>query len=200
MAIFYKISRSFLQGAFSLLYKHTAIMPAEGIYPHAALIAANHTSFLDPPLIAASLQEEVFFLANNYLFTNPFFRTLITSLNAHPVSKNASDIATLRTICALLKDGKKVVIFPEGTRSHDNTIAPFKRGLGLLAEKAHCPIIPTYIHGASDAWPRGQRLPRLFGAKTACHFGSPIFLSQEGRQGQELLAKQTYEAILELRI
>ena len=141
MAIFYKISRAVLKGIFTTMYNHSVVLPEAGIYPHAAIIAPNHFSFLDPPLIAVSMHEEIHFLASSYLFHNPLFRKLITSLNAYPVSKSSSDVATFRTICNLLKQGKKVLIFPEGTRSHDGAISPFKKGLGMLAKKSSCPVI-----------------------------------------------------------
>ena len=200
MSIFYRISRSVLKGLFTTFYKHTVFKPVDGLYPHAAIIAANHLSYLDPPLVSVSLHEEIYFLAGSHLFKNPIFRKLIQSLNAYPVSKSGGDIATFRTICSLLKDGKKVLIFPEGTRSKDGTISDFKRGLGMLAKKSGCPIIPAYIHGTNTAWPRGKKMPYFFGKRTSCSFGDPIFYEADGEmEGDDSIAQKTFDAVLALR-
>lgn len=140
----------------------------------AALIAANHTSFLDPSIVAVSFPEEIHFLARKSLFNNPVFGAFIRNLNAHPISGDGKDMAVFRAVSEILYKGKKVLLFPEGKRSFDGTLLPLKQGVALMAHKNNVPIIPCWIEGSIQAWPRHKKMPHLFG-KVRCYFGDPIY-------------------------
>ena len=155
------------------LFFRLKIYGVDHFKPGSAIIASNHASNLDPPVVSASCPEEVHFLAKDSLFKAPLFGKLIRHLNAHPVSREASDIATFKLIIGLLKSGHKVILFPEGSRTKDGELQPIERGLPFLMMKAHCRIQPVYVQGTWAAWPPGRALPRLFG-KITCVFGSPI--------------------------
>src|SRR5579872_4086840 len=90
---------------FKVLYRHQ-VYGREHTHRGAAIIAGNHTSFYDPPILAISWPEEVHFLARETLFDFPLFGALIRALNTHPVSGDASDIKVFKTICAQLKEEK----------------------------------------------------------------------------------------------
>lgn len=141
--------------------------------PGAAIIAANHASYLDPPVVSISCPEEVHFLAKEALFKVPILGFLIRHLNSHPVARDTADVPTFRLIINLLQTGKKVILFPEGNRTKDGQLQPIERGLAFLAMKARCRIQPVYIDGTFRIWPRGRSFPRPFGRIT-CVFGSPI--------------------------
>ena len=108
----------------------------------------------------------------------------------------------MKDICRLLNKGHKVLMFPEGTRSKDNTLLEIKPGIGLLLSKSQSLIIPTYIHGTFDIWNRQQKFPKLWG-KTAVVFGTPIrwedFKEYERKEAQTRVAKQLTEALKALR-
>ncbi|MCE5294513.1 MAG: 1-acyl-sn-glycerol-3-phosphate acyltransferase [Chlamydiales bacterium] len=176
MSFFYTLSRASLKGLFKIAYGHEVILPEGVVYPEGAIIAANHASFLDPPLVAISWPEPIHFLARKTLFDVKLLKPLITGLNAHPLT-GANDTSSLKLACRLLAEGKKILIFPEGTRSTDGELGQFKQGIGMLARKSGAAIIPTYIHNSNKAWPKGRKYPKLFAAKTACVFGKPIYLS-----------------------
>lgn len=164
-------------------------------------MAANHTSFLDPPVISASIDEEACFLAKSTLFNHRFLKILIENLNAYPVTGTASDLKSFKTIFKLLGEGKKVVIFPEGFRSFDDSLGEIKTGVAMLAMRADCPIIPLYLHGTYEAWPRQNRFPRLFG-KIACAFGKPLYPAKHAlnkKQQQEQLTIELEKSITELK-
>ena len=138
-----------------------------------------------PLLLRLRVLEAVHFIARETLFRS-FFGKIIRKLNTHPISKDLKNLAGIKTICRLLKEGKKVIIFPEGTRSRDNQLAPIQRGTGLLFVKSKATILPVYIHGTYDIWSRGRKLPRLFG-KIAVVFGSPIHWGRyEGKEHKEI--------------
>ncbi|MBS0655119.1 MAG: 1-acyl-sn-glycerol-3-phosphate acyltransferase [Verrucomicrobia bacterium] len=198
MSLFYSFSRQSLRLLFTLLSRHKSYLPEEGIYPGGAIIAANHASHFDPPLIAISWPEPIHFLARKSLFDVPLLRPVITRLNAHPLG-GKHDLSSLKLACRLLQEGKKILVFPEGTRSTDGEISEFKNGISLLAKRSGCPVIPTYIHGSFDLWPRSRALPRLCGKRTACVFGKPIWFQPENEENQELFADRIKQEIELLR-
>ena len=159
-----------------LIYKLLYRIKVEGIenYPQgAALIAPNHSSYLDPPAIGIACPGEAHCLAKAYLFKNRFLGWLLPQINTHPVTGDGSDIGVLKKIAEFLAAGKKVIVFPEGSRSHDNQIVPLKRGIALLASMTRCKVVPVNISGAYEAWPRKRKFPRLWG-KIVVTFGTPI--------------------------
>lgn len=188
MAVFYSVSRSGLKCLFWAFYGHKVFIPKDVVFPKGSIIAANHASFFDPPLVAVSWPEPIHFLARKSLFDVPLLSQVITGLNAHPLA-SGSELGALKAACRLLSEGKNVLIFPEGTRSFDGSIAPFKAGASLLSQKAKAPIIPVYIHGSFAVWPRQKQLPAPFGYQTACVFGPPILPEQfdDSRDGQQAL-------------
>ncbi len=194
--VVYWMARIFFKFCFRL-----RIFGLEHFRPGAAVIAANHTSFYDPPVLSISCPEEVHFLAKGSLFNIPFIGRLIRTLNSHPVARGASDAAVFRMMVQLLGEGKKLILFPEGQRSPTGEFLPLERGLAFLVQKAGCRVIPAYIQGAFEAWPTGQKWPKLFG-KMSVVFGSPIEWegTEDKKQSQSRLTARTENAIQSLKI
>ncbi|HPE84613.1 MAG: 1-acyl-sn-glycerol-3-phosphate acyltransferase [Chlamydiia bacterium] len=197
--VLYKIVILVVKIFFKLVYRHK-VYGLENFVSGCGIIAANHVSFYDPPLIAVSAPEEIHFLARKTLFDHKIFGAFIQKLNSHPVSGGAGDASVLRTILKLLKQGNKVLLFPEGTR-REGELGEIREGLGLLAYKSGCPIIPAYILGADAVWPRSRKFPKLWG-KTAVIFGKPIdpeaFSHLERREAQKAIAAAFTTAINKL--
>ena len=183
-----------------IFYKHK-VYGLEHFVRRAAIIAPNHTSYFDPPIVASSWPEEVHFLAREGLFKNYLFGRFIRAVNSHPVSGNVADVSIFKTILKLLKEGKQIVLFPEGGRT-DGELEEIKPGIGMLVLRSEAVIIPTYIYGAYQVWSIKRKLPKLFG-KTACVFGSPLmwesFAHLEKREAQEEIAKRLTKSILALK-
>ncbi len=183
------------------LYGHR-VYGLEHICSGAAIIAPNHSSFLDPPLIAISWPKVVSFLARKTLFSSPILGAVIKRLNAYPVSGTVQDLSSMKLICKLLKEGHQVVIFPSGVRSSDGSIGSVKSGIAMLAFRCDVPIIPVYIHGTFDIWSKEQRYPHLHGL-TACVIGTPIypdhFASLKKKEGQEAMGEEVRGALEKLR-
>lgn len=155
----------------------------------AVLVVANHQSYLDPPLIGCAMGQRHFdFLARAGLFDSRRLGAVITALNSVPVRESGGDPASIREILRRLDRGRVVLIFPEGTRSLDGSIAQFKRGVALLLRKSRCPVLPVGIAGAHEAWPRGGR-PRPWRSPVVVQVGRPI--------GHEELLADGAEAALE---
>ncbi|GAB4186136.1 MAG: hypothetical protein Tsb0015_03750 [Simkaniaceae bacterium] len=176
MHFFYRMVLCLVWIVFKIFYR-LRVFGREHFYTGEGIIAANHASYFDPPVVAISAPEEIAFLARKSLFKPFIFGRLIRALNSYPVSGNATDISVFKTIISLLEHGKKVLLFPEGSRSFNGEIQPFKEGISFLMLKAKSPVIPTYVHGTHEIWGRHKKLPRWFG-KTACVFGSPIYFHE----------------------
>lgn len=141
----------------------------------AALLVANHQSFLDPPLIGIGIPgRPIHFVARLSLFKSGMFGALISALNAEPIRQNEPDTVAIRRTIEKLRAGACVMVFPEGTRSPTGEMDTFKRGTAVLIRKARCPVIPVAIDGAFECWPRTRRLPRLFGPGVLVCYGQPI--------------------------
>lgn len=185
---------------FRILYRHK-VYGLEHYVKRAAIIAPNHTSYYDPPIAAISWPEEVHFLARESLFRNPLFGRFIRALNSHPVSGDVSDVSIFKMIISLLKEGKQVVLFPEGART-EGELGEIKPGIGMLVMRSKSAIVPTYIHGANEIWDIHRKVPKLRG-RTACVFGTPIlweaFAHLEKREAQEKISEQLREALLALK-
>jgi 1-acyl-sn-glycerol-3-phosphate acyltransferase len=141
----------------------------------ACLIAANHQSFLDPPLIGgAVLGRHLAFVARAGLFRFFPMRWLLTSINALPIREDRGDAGAIKTVLELLGHGHGVVIFPEGSRTPDGAMHEFKRGIALLVKRSGCPVVPAAIEGAYDAWPIHRRFPRMLSCPVYVAYGHPI--------------------------
>lgn len=202
MNFFYRMTRLCFKGYFHLCYRYS-VHGNDRPYQGKAILASNHTSFLDPPLIAAAWPEEAHFLARATLFRHRVGGWILSHLNAHPVRGTVRDIDSLRLICQLLSEGKKVVVFPEGERSATGQLQTMKSGIAMLALRMQCPIIPVYISGTFEAWPRHNRWPKL-GTRITCVFGEPIFPPPphelNKKQAQEFMTQQVQESLEKLSL
>lgn len=138
------------------------------------LYAANHTSYYDPPLIAIACDKYLLrYMAWDELFRDPTFSEAIRAWGAFPVDPDGENPSGYRLCLKLLKNGERVVVFPEGGRSHGE-LMPFREGVGRLALQSGAPVVPVRISGAERAWPRSDLLPRPFFPITV-EFKAPIW-------------------------
>ncbi|MBI5432237.1 MAG: 1-acyl-sn-glycerol-3-phosphate acyltransferase [Planctomycetes bacterium] len=124
------------------------------------LVAANHQSFLDIPLIAQSTGRHVCFVARDTLAHSRLLAYIMNGCNAVLIGRGKGDRAALRAIVAHLEAGDCVAMFPEGTRTRDGTLGAFHSGALVAARKAGVPLVPAAIDGSWRAWPPGRSLPR----------------------------------------
>ena len=138
----------------------------------AFIVAANHVSFLDPPLVGAVCPRRLRFLARTDLYRRPLLGAFLRGVHAIPLQRDAADLAAMRAALACLRRGEAVTIFPEGGRQCSGELGVAKRGVGLLADTARAPIVPALVEGTFQALPPGAR--RLRRAKIRVAFGEPI--------------------------
>jgi len=113
----------------------------------AALVALNHKSLWDVPLCATVLPRQLHFMAKHELFNVPVLKGIIKWAGAFPVNRGTADIGAIKTAMTLLKNGKCVAIFPEGTRVKEGQPHEVKSGVAMIASKAKVPVIPVAIKG-----------------------------------------------------
>ena len=116
------------------------IPPDEGV-----IIASNHRSYADPVLLTMYMKRPVRYMAKEELFENKLFGSFITMLGAFPVKRGAGDMKVIEDSAAILKEGKNLVIFPEGTRSKENKVGKGKSGVAMIAAMAGADVLPVGI-------------------------------------------------------
>lgn len=129
-------------------------------FPGPALIACNHVSFLDPPFVGQAFDEAIHYFARKTLFDHPLAGAVLRSWQTIPIDRDKPDASSLKATIRLLREGKKVLIFPEGTRSPDGRLQPAEAGVGLFIAKGGAPVLPVRIFGSYDAYPRGAKTLR----------------------------------------
>ncbi|MEN3185917.1 MAG: lysophospholipid acyltransferase family protein [Atribacterota bacterium] len=137
-------------------------IPKEG----PCVIVSNHSSYLDPIVIGCAAPRRVYFVAKEELFRNPLARFFLYQLGAFPLRRKEVDQVAVKRIFTLLRQGKVVCLFPEGTRN-DGVIREFKPGVIKLLLKAKVPLVVAGIRGTYESFPRGARFPRPFPIQVA---------------------------------
>ncbi len=157
-----------------------------------AILAANHASFFDPPLVGAGLQRTICYLARDTLYTNPLLTTVLHQLNTIPVDREGGGAKGLKAIMDRLTGGAAIILFPEGTRTHDGQFRPARAGIGLLVAKSQCPVIPIRIFGSYEAFSRHHRVPRPH--QMIVKYGRPLWF-RELRAETQTCSKPRLKAI-----
>jgi len=152
---------------FRIRYTGVENIPRNG----AVLLVSNHQSHLDPPLIGAGVPRTVSYLARKTLFANKLFAQLIQSYGAIALDLE-NPLGGLKEGLRRLRCGDAVLVFPEGTRSPDGEIHPFRKGFRMLAVRSQAVIVPVAIDGAYQSWPRSRKFPRP--GRVRVHFGQGI--------------------------
>lgn len=168
-----------------------------------AIIACNHVSFLDPPLVGIAFDEMVYSFARKTLFDHPLAAKILRSWQVLAVDREKPDTASLKNIIRLLRDGNKVIMFPEGTRSYDGVPQSAEAGVGLFIAKSKAPVLPVRLFGTYEAYPRGAKTLRP--AKITLVIGDlwqPDLKSYEesGKELYQALADEVMRRISELRV
>jgi len=168
-----------------------------------AIFAANHESYLDPPVIGSVADRAIFFLARKSLLDGAFFGWLLPKLNVIPVDQEGNDRSALKALIRILRAGDAVLVFPEGERTRDGRIQAPLPGLGFVIAKTMAPVVPIRIFGAREALPRGSG--RLRAHPITVVIGEPIKfttvdLQSPGREVYAGLSQRVMDAIAALSI
>ena len=155
----------------------------------AAILAANHASFLDPILIGMRARRPVRFLVAAEFYRKPRLHALLRWLGAIPVGEDAGVIRSFRRIAGVLRRGGLLGIFPEGGITRDGAMRPFRAGAAVLALELGVPVIPIHVGGTFDALPREAKWPRF--VPVTLRIGKPIAVAARRNPSAEEIAALT---------
>jgi 1-acyl-sn-glycerol-3-phosphate acyltransferase len=155
------------------------------------IVACNHISYVDPVALGVALPRRVWYMAKVELFRIPVLGPTIAALGAYPVDRGKGDVAAIRGSLRVLKEGKVIGIFPEGTRNLHGD-ATVHTGVALLASLARAPVLPAFVRG-------GDRAKRF--GKLSVAFGEPIRVAggHKGKASREELANWTSAIMAQVR-
>lgn len=167
-------------------------VPVEG----PVILASNHASFLDPPLVGAGLRRGINYLARENLFRFPVMGWVLRQWGVVPVDREGGGAKGLKAILGRLLDGGAIILFPEGTRTRDGKLQPARSGIGLTVIKSTAPVVPVRVFGTFEAYGRLMRLPRP--RPVAVKYGWPMKFEQlraEGKTCSKARLKDIYQQV-----
>jgi 1-acyl-sn-glycerol-3-phosphate acyltransferase len=196
---FYKTAWSFSRSVFWVLFGQKPVdsdrVPIDG----PVILASNHQSYFDPPMLATATKREMHFFAKKELFDMFILGPIIRNLNAFPVKRGVYDPAALSKVDAILNNDGALILFPEGTRGNGKTFLKPKPGIGMIAKKTRASVVPAYIDGTNDL---GKAL--FWRKRIKIYFGQPIPPEQwerfsDDKAGYQELAEYVMEHIAQLK-
>ncbi len=160
------------------------------------ILASNHASFLDPPLVGAGVRRGINYLARESLFRFPGIGWLLRKWNSVPVDRDGGGAAGLKAILDRLLAGGAIILFPEGTRTRDGKLQPARSGIGLTVIKSSAVVIPVRTFGTYEAYGRHIKLPRPH--RIAVKYGRPMSfekLRAEAKTCSKARLKEIYQEV-----
>lgn len=169
----YGFSHYLIRQVYQMMFRGEAFglehLPESGGF----IIASNHASLLDPPIVGCQLSKQVCFFARKTLWKPGVATWWLDGVGTIPVDRDGgTDVTAIKRVLHALKSNKVIILFPEGTRSSDGELHPAKPGVGLLACRTGVPVVPVRVFGSFEAFGRDGVL-RL-GTPVSVVFGKPL--------------------------
>ncbi len=160
------------------------------------ILASNHASFLDPPLVGAGVRRSINYLARESLFRFPVIGWVLHRWQAVPVDREGGGAKGLKAILDRLLAGGAIILFPEGTRTRDGKMQPARSGIGLTVIKSQAPVVPVRVFGTYEAFGRHLRFPRP--RRVIVKYGQPLRFEQlrsEAKVCSKQRLKEVYQEV-----
>jgi 1-acyl-sn-glycerol-3-phosphate acyltransferase len=178
-------------------YFHWRVFNAERVPLHGPVIlAANHASFIDPPLVGSGIKRGINYLARDTLFRYPGIGWLLRKWNSVPVDRDGGGAAGLKAILDRLLAGGAIILFPEGTRTRDGKLQPARSGIGLTVIKSTATVVPVRVFGTYEAYGRHMKIPKPH--RVMVKYGRPMnfdALRAEAKICPKPRLKQIYQQV-----
>lgn len=200
MNLFYKLVW-YIVHYFMVVFCRLEVVDADNIPEEGGVIlASNHISAIDPPLMGISVRRTAYFMAKKELFNIFIIGFIIKNLNAIPVNRGIFDKNALKNSEEILENGFALIMFPEGTRSRTGELGKGKPGIGLLARTAVVPIVPIYIQNSQEFYKL-----LLTGRRLTIRYGKPITKDwvksvADDKDGYRTIAGEVMERIAKLKL
>ena len=160
MNLSYRIAWYTFRTAFTIYLRWRVYNPERVPSEGGVILASNHASILDPPMISSGVTRMVINFGRKSLFNLPVVGAVLRSWKAVPVDRDGGGGAGLKAILDRLLDGGVILVFPEGTRTPDGRLRPAKSGIGLTVIKSNAPVVPVRVFGTFEAYGRQMKFPR----------------------------------------
>jgi len=160
------------------------------------ILASNHASFIDPPLVGSGLRRDINYLARESLFRFPGIGWLLRQWNSVPVDRDGGGAKGLKAILDRLLAGGAIILFPEGTRTADGKLQPARSGIGLIVIKSDAVVIPVRVFGTFEAYGRHMKVPKP--RAVAVKYGQPMRfekLRAEAKTCSKARLKEIYQEV-----
>ena len=196
MTFLYRVAWIFFRILFAIYFRRRVFNPERVPPTGAVILASNHASFLDPPLVGSGLPRAINYLARESLFRFPGIGALLRSWNSVPVDRDGGGASGLRAILDRLLAGGAIILFPEGTRTKDGRLQPARSGIGLTVIKSNEPVVPVRVFGTFEAYGRHVKFPRP--KPVAVKYGRPMqfeTLRAEAKNCSKARLKEIYQQI-----
>ncbi len=160
------------------------------------ILASNHASFIDPPLVGSGVRRGINYLARENLFRCPVMGWVLHRWQVVPVDREGGGAKGLKAILDRLLAGGAIILFPEGTRSRDGKLQPARSGIGLTVIKSTASVVPVRVFGTFEAYGRHMRFPRP--RRVAVKYGRPLrfeALRAEAKACSKQRLKEIYQQV-----
>jgi 1-acyl-sn-glycerol-3-phosphate acyltransferase len=146
------------------------------------ILACNHASYIDPPLVGSAVRRQINYLARDTIFKVPLVGSVLRSWEVVPVDRDGGTGRGLKAILDRLARGGAIILFPEGTRSRHGNLNPARAGIGLVVTKSSAPVVPARVFGTFQAYSARMFLPRP--RSLVVKFGCPLLFESLRAEAQ----------------
>jgi 1-acyl-sn-glycerol-3-phosphate acyltransferase len=182
MTVCYAVGWHFFRCYFSLYHRYRTFnverVPLQG----PVILAPNHVSYIDPPLVGVAVRRQISYLARDSIFHVPILASILRSWEVVPVDRDGGTGRGLKAILDRLSRGRAVIVFPEGTRSRHGGLNPGRSGIGLTVIKSTAPVVPTRVFGTYAAFGAKMLVPRP--RAVAVKYGQPMLFEAARAEAQ----------------
>jgi 1-acyl-sn-glycerol-3-phosphate acyltransferase len=141
------------------------------------ILASNHASYIDPPLVGAGVRRQISYLARETIFHVPVLASILRSWEVVPVDRDGGTGRGLKQILGRLEQGGAIILFPEGTRSRHGELNPARSGIGLTVIKSSAPVVPARVFGTHEAFGPHKCIPRP--RRLTVKYGQPLWFKEQ---------------------
>jgi 1-acyl-sn-glycerol-3-phosphate acyltransferase len=196
MNFVYFLGWCFFRSVYATYFRWRVFNPERVPPDGPVILASNHASFLDPPLVGSGVHRGINYLARESLFRFPGVGWLLRKWNSVPVDRDGGGAAGLKAILDRLLAGGAIILFPEGTRTRDGKLQPARSGIGLTVIKSPAAVVPVRVFGTFEAYGRDIKIPRPH--RIAVKYGRPMHfenLRAEAKICSKPRLKQIYQEV-----
>jgi 1-acyl-sn-glycerol-3-phosphate acyltransferase len=200
MTFWYLLGYSLSKAIAKTFFSYRVIGAENMIEEGPCIIAANHCSYLDPPLVGVACKRAIHYLARKTLLDWPILGPIFPQLNVIPVDQDNPERSALMGIIRVVRGGGAALIFPEGSRSPDGQLQRAQPGIGMIVAKTGAPVVPVRILGSFEAFPRDRMTP-IWGPITVV-VGKPLYFGDipAGRESYQKKSDRIINAVAGLRL